>query len=155
METKEKSFEELINEAARISDKRSEIFNTLIGKITNVYIPALGKTLEGYDLGKTFFRLNNKPRKGFDLTHDINGNKYYGLCISYDGEIHEAVNEYCYESERFEWHLCNSDWYNKDEYNLLKGSAIELAEAIKARIVELNKTYARKNERAEKIISES
>ena len=151
-EIKEISFEDLVNEATKIGDKRNKVFNALIEKIASTYIPSLAKILEDYDLGKTFFRLKNRPRSNFDKHYDLNGNPYYGLCISYDGEIRDSRMD---ETETLEWKVCSdTNWYDKKSYRLFRGAAIELAEAIKSRIMELNQAYALKNECAENLINE-
>lgn len=152
METKEKSFEELIKEASLIADRRRTVFTALLERISNEYIPALCTVMKGFDISRCYFRLENKPREKFDKQTSYECDEFYGLCIYNDGDIIEAY----YDESRGKWHDCQGAcYYEKDDYGFKNGCAIELAVLIKKRIALLNEKYSEINDKASSILDNS
>ena len=149
-ENKEMTFDELVSNAVKIGDRRRKIFGELAEKLNYSYIPALVKVMNQFDVKKCLFNLKTCPIAGFTRRHFFSEEKdYYGLCVSSDGMIYEAYMD-----------SCNAAWVILEEYKyeypeFMRSGVVELAEAIKQRIVELNGKYEKKNDVVETIVNEN
>lgn len=146
VETKEKSFEELVAEAKIIGDKRRRVFNTLINNIKTRFIPALATVMTEYNVSEAFFEISTNFNGHAEKFTCGNGSECYLMCIDHKGNIHNAFFNhwnYTYNSKE--------ESTKAIEYDFKKNSAIEIAEEIKRKIIKLNKKYSEINEEAERM----
>ncbi|MEG2151099.1 MAG: hypothetical protein RRY36_07770 [Bacteroidaceae bacterium] len=144
-----KTFEELLQEAIQVSDKRKVVFNQLQSEISNNYLPALATTLELYEESRVFLKLDTKCFAKQDYETDpLHGDMYYGICVFENGSTSPAFREEG-DNRTIEWEPYG-DQVSFKNFLCPKSACIELACEIKKKIEQLNNHYSKLNEVAEK-----
>lgn len=142
MEAK-KSFEDIINEAKQIADRRNRVFNELKIHLIKNIIPSFSKLLKGYDIKCTDFTLYNCPFEGYKGYKNFDGDdKKYYIFITGDGEIRGGREEYYIEM--------TEEVY--DPNNLSRKCLIQLCTQIKEKANFFNEKYNNINDKAEELM---
>lgn len=94
MEKTNRTFEEIINEAKTIADRRTKVFKQLKEELVKKAIPAFAELLKGYGIPATYFTFKDRPFVGCKGETDFQGDeeKFY-IFINQNGEIRGAINE--------------------------------------------------------------
>lgn len=150
-----KTFDELFQEAAKISDKRTAIFNQLIKKTENEIIPAFVKMMNGYGLSKTFFTMYVNPFSGFDSQKDEEGADFWAFGLENDGLLLDCEKDLW--TGRYETYKAYRLKNNESDLSLpvarfTRSGIAQLVKLLNNRIEELNKKYALKVEEAETLL---
>lgn len=151
-----KTFDELFQEAAIISDKRKAVFNQLIERTEKELIPAFAKVLKDYDLNKAFFTMYICPISGMDAGHDEGGDDIWAIGIENDGRIWKCSKDpYCGKYACYEEMRTRVDESNMDIpiAKFQRSGIVDLVKKINNRVEELNKKYTSKVEEAEALLN--
>jgi len=150
-----KTFDELFQEAAQISDKRTAIFNQLIEKTENEIIPAFAKMLDGYDLSKSFFTMYVKPFSDIEPQKDEDDSNFWAIAVEHDGRIWDCEKDiYTGKYKTYKEFRLKDDESNIN-LPITKFTRVGIVPFVKLlnnRIEELNKKYASKAEEAEALL---
>jgi len=144
----QKSFEELVAEAAKIADARTKVFNELIQKIKSDYLPAMAKVMKGYEISSIFLDLPTRPIKDLKSRYDYNENReMFGLEFSReDNKITSYISvEYNYSADCWKE---TSQRHLIEEGIFLKTGSLDLVYSLKNKIAALNDKYSSLNQKA-------
>lgn len=146
-----KTFDELIQEAGNISDHRNKIFNELIEKTKNVYLPKFIDVCQSYDISMVYFKTNNKIIDYQDAKYDDYGFKEYYLAIDVSfNRVNDAEYDYVRES-----YFVPENYPNKmiNDVVWLKTGIVEFVKYLQNRLESYNKKYSQKNTDVEKLLN--
>lgn len=145
-----KTFDELFNEARKISDKRDKVFNELIKETKLKLLPKFCEVCKSYDLKKVYFSTSEKV---YHLSDKQFGQYeyFYALCIDIQKE---QINDAKFSDIERRYHVPEY-WVPEDisETKLLRTGIIEFIEALKGRLEKYNEKYNALNNTAEILLN--
>lgn len=149
--TTEMTFEELLQEAARISDARTKIFGELVKRIEDKCIPALSQVMKMYEIEKISFSCETQPISisAKYMNYETNEDEF-SFSVTQDLIFSDA--HYDLGLEKF---IDDGADFKLEEISFPKKGAIELANKIKNKIKNLNSLYENVNIKANGIIEKS
>jgi hypothetical protein len=155
------NFNELFEQAAKIADHRSKVFNQLIDKTVNEILPRFCEACRGYDISEVYITTMNKANEYQTAHLSECGEKTYTLAID--------VVENTFSDTKEHWDNHGRVFYGKDGFwipfntknqqvttygcDWLRTGIVEFTKDINSRLADYNKKYQQKNEVAETLLS--
>lgn len=146
-----KTFDELFQEAAQISDRRSKVLNQLIEQVKTDILPAFCKACDGYDLNKVYIKTDHKAYSDSDRQSDER-DYFFGVCIDVQDETISDARFDCYDEK---WFVPLPQGWKGEQIKgatFLRVGIVEFVKALNSRLEKYNTKYSARLQEAEKLL---
>lgn len=151
-----KNFNKLFEEAAKVADHRTRVFNKLIEKTKTDILPKFCDACVGFNINRLYFKMWNSPllRDHYLSFTDEEGDKCFGISIDTVNKKIEDCSVKQFGGPNGETHEFRpNDCYHVtfDEAVFLKSGIVPFIKALNNRLENYVNKYDKKNKEAEQI----
>ncbi len=144
------NFNELLEQAEQIADRRKAIFNQLISKVTAEILPKFCEIMENFEIKRCFFRSSN-PINSCQEKQTDEDSEFYCLCLNQNGTFNDAKYEF-YEGKYFVPENWKDQNFVNDQNYFTRCGIVEFSKLLNSRLTDLIKKYDAKVKEAEKLL---